>query len=100
MTYGRRLPALALAAGLVLTTALVLALFTAPIEADQGFSQKIFYVHVPMAIVALGGFVAGGIYAVKHLRTRDPQYDLKSYVAIHLSVVLGVGVLLTGMVWA
>jgi heme exporter protein C len=100
LTYGRRLPALALAAGLVLTTALVLALFTAPIEADQGFSQKIFYVHVPMAIVALGGFVAGGIYAARHLRTRDPQYDLKSYVAIHLSVVLGVGVLLTGMVWA
>ena len=30
-------------------------------DADQGFVQKIFYVHVPMAIVALCGFVAGGV---------------------------------------
>ena len=37
-----------------------LVFFYAPNDADQGFVQKIFYVHVPMAIVALCGFVAGG----------------------------------------
>jgi heme exporter protein C len=62
--------------------------------------QKIFYVHVPMAMVALGGFVFGGIMAIQHLRTGDPKYDLRSYVAIHLSLILGVGVLLTGAIWA
>lgn len=100
MTYGKRLLPLSLAAALVLTVAFGLAFFSAGIEADQGFSQKIFYVHVPMAIVTLGGFVAGGIYAIKHLRTRDAGYDLKSYVAIHLSVVLGTGALITGAIWA
>ena len=100
MTYGNRLRATSLAAALVLLAAFCLAFFSAKLEADQGFSQKIFYVHVPMAIVALGGFVYGGIMAIQHLRTGLAKYDLRSYVAIHLSVVLGIGVLLTGAIWA
>ena len=69
-----------LAAATVLTTALAFALvfFYAPLDADQGFIQKIFYVHVPMAIVALCGFVAGGIMAIKHLRTGDRSWDMRS----------------------
>ncbi len=74
--------------------------FYAPLDADQGFIQKIFYVHVPMAIVALCGFVAGGIFAIMYLRTRDSRWDMHSYVAIHLSIVLAVGVLITGSIWA
>ena len=100
MTFGHRLRLTSAAAGVVLLTAFGLAFFSADIEADQGFSQKIFYVHVPLAIVALGGFVFGAIMAVQHLRTRDPSYDLRSYVAIHLSIVLGVGALITGAIWA
>ena len=53
-----------------------------------------------MALVALGGFVAGGIFAMRHLRSGDRAHDLRSYVAIHLSIILGVGVLVTGMIWA
>ena len=74
--------------------------FYAPLDADQGFVQKIFYVHVPLAIVALGGFVAGGVMAIAHLRTGDRRWDLRSYVAIHLSLILGLGVLATGAIWA
>jgi len=77
-----------------------LAFFYAPMDADQGFMQKIFYVHVPLAIVSLCGFVFGGIMAIQHLRTRDPRYDLRSYVAIHLSLILGAAVLITGSIWA
>jgi heme exporter protein C len=84
----------------VLSGALALVFFYAPMDADQGFVQKIFYVHVPMAIVALCGFVAGGLMAVAHLRTRDSRWDMRSYVAIHLSIILGVGVLVTGSIWA
>ncbi len=91
-----------LAAAAVVTTlaAFALVFFYAPLDADQGFVQKIFYVHVPMAIVALGGFVAGGIMAIKHLRTGDSSWDMRSYVAIHLSIILGTGVLITGAIWA
>jgi heme exporter protein C len=84
----------------VISAALALVFFYAPNDADQGFVQKIFYVHVPLAIVALLGFVAAGLLAIAHLRTRDDVWDHRSYVAIHISVIFGVGVLLTGAIWA
>jgi heme exporter protein C len=98
--YSKGLVPLALATVVTLTTAMVLIFFYAPLDADQGFIQKIFYVHVPMAIVALGGFVAGGIFGIRHLRSGDPSWDLRSYVAIHMSIILGLGVLVTGAIWA
>lgn len=79
---------------------LSLVFFYAPIEADQGFLQKIFYLHVPLAIIALCGFVAGGLLAIQHLRTGEQRWDLRSYVTIHMSLIFGVGVLLTGSIWA
>jgi heme exporter protein C len=62
--------------------------------------QKIFYVHVPLAIVALCGFVAGGVWGIQYLRTGDRRHDLRSYVAIHLALILAVGALITGSIWA
>ncbi len=98
--YGTRLRNLSIAAAVTLVTAYVLAAFSAPLDADQGFSQKIFYVHVPLAIISLCGWVWGGIMGMQYLRTRDPRYDLRSYVAIHTAVVFGCAVLLTGAIWA
>jgi heme exporter protein C len=100
MTFGRGLRALSIASAVLITGAFALVFFYAPNDADQGFIQKIFYVHVPMAIVALCGFVAGGVYGIKHLRSGDRADDLRSYVAIHMSLILGVGVLATGSIWA
>jgi heme exporter protein C len=98
--YSKGLAPLAWATVVTLTTAFALVFFYAPLDADQGFVQKIFYVHVPMAIVALGGWIAGGIMAIKHLRSGDRSWDMRSYVAIHMSIILGVGVLATGAIWA
>jgi heme exporter protein C len=98
--FGRGLKPLSIASLLLLTTAFALVFFYAPNDADQGFIQKIFYLHVPLAIVALGGFIAGGIYAIKYLRDGDRANDLRSYVAIHQSLILGVGALVTGSIWA
>jgi heme exporter protein C len=98
--YGKGLRALSVSTLITLTGALALVFFYAPEDADQGVIQKIFYIHVPMAIIALAGFVFGGICAIQHLRTRDARWDLRSYVAIHISLVLAVGVLVTGSIWA
>jgi heme exporter protein C len=98
--YSKGYRPLSIATVVTTATALALAFFYAPLDADQGFVQKIFYVHVPMAIVALGGFVAGGVMAIKYLRSGDRSWDMRSYVAIHLSIILGVGVLVTGAIWA
>ena len=52
-TYGKGLRGLSLATVLTITVALVLVFFYAPLDANQGFVQKIFYVHVPLAIISL-----------------------------------------------
>src|ERR671933_2330511 len=98
--FGRGLRGLAIATAVVLTAATALVFFYAPLDADQGVIQKIFYVHVPLAIVALCGFVAGGLMAIKQLRTRSPEWDMRSYVAVHLSLVFATGALVTGSIWA
>ena len=94
------LRALTLATAVAFGAALALVFFYAPLDADQGFVQKIFYVHVPLAIMSLCGFVIGGLLAIGHLRTGDRKWDLRSYVAIHMALIFGIGGLLTGAIWA
>ena len=98
--YGRGLRGLALATVATITVAFALVFFYAPLDADQGFVQKIFYIHVPLAIVSLCGFILGGIFAVAHLRTEDRKWDLRSYVAIHMALIFSIGALITGSIWA
>jgi heme exporter protein C len=98
--FGRGVKALSIGAVATLATAIALVFFYAPIDADQGFVQKIFYVHVPLAIVSLLGFVVAGAFAVAHVRTRRASFDYCSYVTIHMSVIFGVAVLITGAIWA
>ena len=71
--YGKGLRALSLATFAALTATFALVFFYAPLDADQGFIQKIFYVHVPVAIVTLCAYVLGAIFAVTapaHARPR------------------------------
>jgi heme exporter protein C len=98
--YSRGLKVLSISTVAAFCVAFGLIFYYAPIEADQGFLQKIFYLHVPLAIVALCGFVVGGLMGIAHLRTRDARWDLRSYVTIHMSLIFGVGVLITGSIWA
>src|ERR1700686_1150503 len=98
--YGKGLRALSISTVVAMAVALSLVFFYAPLEAEQGFLQKIFYLHVPLAIVALCGFVIGGLLAIQHLRTRDPRWDMRSYVAIHMSLIFAVATLITGAIWA
>jgi heme exporter protein C len=98
--YGKGLKALSIATVAMVALSLCLVFFYAPLDADQGFVQKIFYLHVPLAIVALIGFIVGGIYGIRHLRSGDATFDAKSYVSIHLSIIFGTAVLITGAIWA
>jgi heme exporter protein C len=89
-----------LASAAALAAAFALVFAYAPMDADQGLIQKIFYLHVPLAIVTLCGFIAGGLMGIKYLRTGDRRWDVRSYVAIHISIVFAVAVLATGSIWA
>jgi len=98
--YGKGLKPLSIATVVALAAGLSLVFFYAPNDADQGFIQKIFYLHVPLAMVSLVGFIVGGVFAILHLRSGDRRWDAYSYVSIHMSVIFGVGVLITGSIWA
>ena len=98
--YGKGLRPLSIATVAAIVASLSLVFFYAPLDGDQGFIQKIFYLHVPLAITALLGFIAGGCFAIAHLRSGDRRWDAYSYVSIHMSVIFGVAVLITGAIWA
>jgi heme exporter protein C len=98
--FSRGLVPLSILSVVLVVGGFALVFFYAPNDADQGFVQKIFYLHVPLAIVALCGFVAGGVYGIRFLRSGDRVDDLRSYVAIHISLILAIGALITGSIWA
>ena len=94
------LPLLAAASLVLVTTALAFVFFVAPNDANQGFSQRIFYFHVSIAFSAYACFAGGAWNALRHLWKRDPRADLRSYVCVHQGLIFGTLVLLTGSIWA
>jgi heme exporter protein C len=98
----RQLPLEAHAWGTVvlLGAGIGLVFFYAPLDADQGITQKVFYIHVPIALTAYACFGWGAWKALVHLRTRAPGADLESYAAIHQGVIFGALTLVTGSIWA
>src|SRR5205809_1693427 len=87
-------------AAALLAAAVALAFFYVPTDADQGFSQRIFYIHVPVALTAYACFGWAAYKAFLHLWKRPSAADLESYVAVHLGVIFGILTLATGSIWA
>lgn len=76
------------------------ALWFTPIEAKQGAAQKIFYVHVPSAFIAL--YVAFGLLAVTsalYLWLRDVRLDRMAESAAEVGLVFISVTLVTGPLW-
>ncbi|MFL6035929.1 MAG: cytochrome c biogenesis protein CcsA [Gaiellaceae bacterium] len=86
-------------AAVLLTLAISLVAFYAPLDED-GLNQKIFYFHVPIALTAYACFGWGAWKGLLHLWKRPAGADLESYVAIHLGVIFGAMTLVTGSIWA
>ena len=91
---------MAIAAVVVLVAGVSLALLWAPEDADQGPSQRIFYLHVPIALTAYACFGWAAWKALRLLWTGDQRYDLESYTAVHMGTIFGTLTLVTGSIWA
>jgi heme exporter protein C len=91
---------LSLAAAVVLLAGSALALLWAPEDADQGVSQRIFYLHVPIALTAYACFGWAAWKALRLLWTGEERYDLESYTAVHMGTIFGTLTLITGSIWA
>jgi len=100
---GRRLlgaPALFVYAGAALAAGLLLAFWYAPVDASSmGFSQKIFYYHVPIAWAALVAFGVAFVAGILYLRSSDLRYDRLGLVGVRLGLFFSLLVMGTGMIW-
>lgn len=79
----------------------VRALFFTPIDAMLGAAQKIFYIHVPAAIMGL--YLSCGLLAIAsivYLWIRDERLDRLAESAAEVGLVFMGIVLITGPVWA
>ena len=89
-----------LAAGSLLVLSTLLIALWVPTDRAEGFRQRIFYLHVPIALTSYVFLLLGAFFAARYLLRRDPLDDLRSYVAIHQGVILGTLVLISGPIWA
>jgi len=95
----RVFPILLVAAVLLFVTAPLLVM-QAPYESTMGLVQKIFYYHVPSAMVMfLAAFVCGVASALYLFRGRAAA-DRLAVAAAELTVLFGLIVLVTGPLWA
>ena len=88
----------------VLIVAMVAALYgafqVAPKERTMGNIQRVFYFHVPSAMMSFLGFAVVLLGSVLYLIRRTPQWDILAHAASELGVLFCTIVLVTGPIWA
>ena len=85
--------------GIAMFAMLVGAVLAAPREAVQGEVQRLFYIHVPSALVMYGAVGVVSIASIMVLWKRDMRWDPVARAAATLVVLFTSLVLLTGMFW-
>ena len=92
--------ALALAGALAFAACQWLIYVYAPVEAQLGLMQKIFYVHLPLAWWALISFFVVFLASVAVLLRASDAADRLCRAAAEVGVLLTTLTLATGMIWA
>jgi heme exporter protein C len=92
------LPLLAIA-GLIFMTAPIL-IARARYESTMGLVQKIFYFHMPPAMLMLLSAIFCGALSAVFLARRRPILDWMAYAAAELTVLYGAMAMVTGPLWA
>jgi len=100
MSIVNRLLPIAILVAVVMFVRAPFVINNAPYESTMGLVQKIFYFHVPAAIMSfLSAFVCG-IASIVYLVTRKRSADHVAVAAAELVVLFGLLVLVTGPLWA
>ena len=86
--------------GLLMLLTLSLVFLWVPSDAVLGVSQRIFYLHLPLALV---GFLAFGVVfvaSIGYLWGRDQRWDALGHSAAEVGVLFTTLMLVTGILWA
>lgn len=65
----------------------------------QLLSQKIFYFHMPVAIVSFVALAFSAYYGIRFLSTREQRYDTCSRTAMEIALLFVVLTMVTGDLW-
>src|SRR5262245_63104651 len=84
---------------LLFLSALIL-IARAPFESTMGLVQKIFYFHMPPAMLMLLSAIFCGLVSGVFLFTKRAAWDRLSVASAELTVVYGAIALVTGPLWA
>ena len=72
----------------------------APKERTMGNIQRVFYFHVPSAMMCFLGFGVVALGSILYLKTRNHRWDVLAHSAAELGVLFCTIVLVTGPIWA
>ena len=87
-------------AGVLLLVDLYLIFMVAPTDAALGHVQRIFYFHVPIAVVSFLAFFVVFVASIGYLVTPKSKWDSVAHAAAEVGVVFVRLALLSGIVWA
>ena len=79
---------------------LYMSLIWAPTEITLGDSQRIFYIHIPLAWLGMLSVIILAIFSIAYLITRNIKWDNLAYSTAELGFILITLVLVTGMIWS
>jgi heme exporter protein C len=82
-----------------LSLGLLMAAYYAPTEATMGAIQKVFYVHLPLAINTFVAALVVFVASIGFLMQRTTWWDDVASAAAKVAVLFCGGVLITGMIW-
>ncbi len=92
--------ATAIAMAALMWASLVYAKPALNLAGDEQFAQRIFYVHMGCNIGALVAFLMSIVGSVVYLITRDLDWDRVTQASIEVGIVIGMGTITTGAIWA
>ena len=87
-----------LAAG-TMVAMFALVFWWVPLEAIQGWPQKIFYIHVPSAWLMYAAFGVVFVSSILYLWRRSPLWDIYARCAAEIGFLFTSLALVTGMLW-
>jgi heme exporter protein C len=98
--FTKAAPALALTSTLLVLASLYAIFFDAPVEAQMGLVQKIFYFHVPSAMSMYVGFGTSALGSILYLGKRDARWDALGVSGAEVGMLFCLITLATGSLWA
>ena len=86
--------------GVIVALAAYFALYIAPAEVTMGELVRVFYFHLPPAIICYLSLLVSVVTGLIYIRTKEFKYDAISESGALLGLLYGLITLISGAIWA